>query len=147
MEFDVLRQVTEEMIPFNRFLGVRLVALERGRAVLELPFREEFVGDPIRRVLHGGILSTLADTAGGLAIWGTLEDPQQRLSTIDLRVDYLRPGKPETVVAEAVVVRVGRTIGVVDMRLFHPSASAETIATGKGVFAIKTWKRGPPPSK
>jgi uncharacterized protein (TIGR00369 family) len=145
MELEALRRVTEELIPFNRFLGMRVVVLEPGRVVLELPFREEFVGDPVKRSLHGGILSTLADTAGGIAIWGTLEDPEHRLSTVDLRVDYLRPGRPETLVAEAVVARRGRTIGVADVRLYHHSAPSETVATGKAVFAIKTWKRSPAP--
>ncbi len=132
----ILRQLVEEFIPFNKFLGMRARELKDGFAVLELPFRDDFIGDPIRRAMHGGVLSAMADTAGGIAVWTQLADESRRVSTIDLRIDYLRPGKSEAVLCEAKVVRQGNRVGVCDMRLFHPSAEAETIATGKGVYNI-----------
>jgi len=137
MDLAVLRHVIEEYIPFNKFLGVRASSLSRGRVEIEIPYREELVGDPAKPALHGGVMSMLADVAGGMAIWSTLEDMNHRLSTIDLRVDYLRPGKLEALVAEGTIVRVGRSVGVADVRLFHRSAPADTVATGKGVYAIK----------
>ena len=140
MEISVLRQVAEEFIPFNRFLGIKVSVIESGRAVLELPWRDEFIGDPMKPAMHGGVLSALSDAAGGIAIWTRLESPSQRISTIDLRIDYLRPGRLDMIAAEATVVRVGRSVGVADVRLYHPSAHAETIATGKGVYAIK-WPK------
>lgn len=133
---DVLRKVMEEVIPFNRFLGIRVVDLRPGYARLEVPFRDELVGDPLRPALHGGVLSALADVAGGAAVWSGLEDDRARVSTIDLRVDYLRPARLEDVVAEASVVRLGNRVGVADVRLFHPAAEPETIATGKGVYNL-----------
>src|SRR5689334_5867434 len=81
MDLDVLRQVSEEFIPFNKLLGIQVTALERGRAVFEIPFREELVGDPIKRVLHGGVISALADTAGGTAVWSAVMNPECRVST------------------------------------------------------------------
>lgn len=143
MDLDVLRQIAEELIPFNKFLNLRLTHLERGRVEMEIPFREELIGDPMKRAIHGGVISMLIDTAGGMAVWGAILDPHQRVSTIDLRVDYLRPGKPENLVCEGVAVRVGRSVGVADLRVFHRSKADETIATGKGVYAIKS----PRPSK
>jgi len=136
MSPDVLRQVMEQMIPFNRYLGVRVGGLRQGFARLEVPFRDELVGDPLRPALHGGVLSALADTAGGAAVWTGTEDERARVSTIDLRIDYLRPARLVTVVAEATVVRLGNRVGVADVRLFHPDAEDETIATGKGVYNI-----------
>jgi uncharacterized protein (TIGR00369 family) len=133
---EVLKQVMEEMIPFNRYLGVRMAHAENGFVRLEVPFRDELVGDPLRPALHGGVLSALADAAGGGAVWTGIEDESARVSTIDLRIDYLRPAKLELVVAEARVVRIGNRVGVADVRLFHPSAEANTIATGKGVYNI-----------
>ena len=138
MEPDVLRQVAEELIPFNKFLGLKVVAMDRGKVELEIPWRDELVGDPMKPAVHGGVISMLADTAGGMAVWSALDNPHQRVSTIDLRVDYLRPGQLEALYAEAVIVRVGRTVGVADVRVFHASSREETIATGKGVYAIKT---------
>jgi len=133
---DVLRQVMEEMIPFNRFLGMRVVEVRSGFVRFEIPFREELVGDPQRPALHGGVLSTLADTAGGGAVWTAVEDDRARVSTIDLRIDYLRPARLASVVAEAKVVRVGNRVGVADVRMFNADAEDDTIATGKGVYSI-----------
>jgi uncharacterized protein (TIGR00369 family) len=140
LDVTVLRQVVEDLIPFNKHLGVKLIAVSRGNVRLEVPFREELIGDPMRRALHGGVMSTLADASCGAALWSHYEDPRTRISTIDLRIDYLRPGRQETLVAEATVVRGGRRIGVVDVRLFHPSTPLETIATGKGVFNVSALK-------
>jgi uncharacterized protein (TIGR00369 family) len=137
---DVLRDLTESFIPFNKFLGIKVGKLEPGCARLALPFRDEFVGDPLRPALHGGLIPTLADTAGGIAVWTQLRDVHSRVSTIDLRIDYLRPGRLETLLAEATVVRAGNRVGVVDIRLFHASDESETIATGKGVFNIAKVK-------
>jgi uncharacterized protein (TIGR00369 family) len=137
MDLTILRRVAEELIPFNKFLGVRVVSLEPGRVEMEIPWRDELIGDPMKPALHGGVISTLADTAGGVAIWGALDNPVARVSTIDLRIDYLRPGRSEALLAEAVAVRVGRTVGVADVRIFHASARDALIATGKGVYAIK----------
>lgn len=136
MDLDVLRRIAEEMIPYNRWLGLVAVGLEPGKVRFEIPWRDEFVGDWTRPALHGGVLSALADVAAGMAVWSAVDDPHTRVSTIDLRVDYLRPGKLERVAAEAAVVRVGGRVGVADVRMFHVTNEAETIATGKGVYAI-----------
>jgi uncharacterized protein (TIGR00369 family) len=145
MHADALRQVMEELIPFNRFLGVKFAGGREGFARLEIPFRDELIGDPMRPALHGGVMSMLADAAGGAAVWTSIEDPRARVSTIDLRIDYLRPGRLVTLVAEAQVVRVGNRVGVADVRLFHPDAESETVATGKGVYNI-VIKKEPPSS-
>jgi uncharacterized protein (TIGR00369 family) len=131
-----LRQVMEEFIPFNKVLGIRVAEIDRGHVRMEIAFREELIGDSLRRAVHGGVISALADTAGGCAVWSALDEPSARVSTIDIRIDYLRPGRPETLVAEANVLRAGRRVGVADIRLFHPSAPADSIATGKGVYNV-----------
>lgn len=136
MQPDVLKQAMEEMIPFNRYLGVRVAEVRKGFARLEVPFRDELVGDPLRPALHGGVLSATADAAGGAAVWVSIEDERARISTIDMRVDYLRPARLVTLVAEATVVRIGNRVGVADVRLFHPDKPDETIATGKAVYSI-----------
>ena len=140
MEIDQLKQLMEEFIPFNRYLGIKVVAVEKGRAHLTLPFRPEFVGDPLRPALHGGVVSTMADVAGGLAMWTGALDHRSRVSTIDLRIDYLRPGRLLALDAEAIVVRQGNRVGVVDVKLFHPDHHNEVVATGKGVYNITMVK-------
>ena len=92
MGYEEILRLMESYSPYNRFLGIRGESLERGRAILRLPTREEFIGDPRRRSIHGGLISTLIDTAGGAAAWSSLDDPiEEAVSTVDLRVDYLEP--------------------------------------------------------
>ena len=136
----VLKQLAEEWIPFNKFIGLEALSIHKGEILFEIPFREELIGDPQKRAIHGGVISMLADTAGGFAVWSALDDDRARVSTIDLRVDYLRPGKPQPIRAHATLVRAGKAVGVADVRLFHPSDELTTIATGKGVYAIRAGK-------
>ena len=126
----------EQLIPFNRFLGIQVARIGDDHVHLTLPFRAEFVGDPMRPAMHGGVISTMADVSGGLAVWTGLSDARARVSTIDLRVDYLLPGRLERLDAKAHVVRKGNRVGVVDMVLFHPSHEDDPVATAKGVYNI-----------
>src|ERR1700730_6465771 len=103
-------KVMEEQVPFNRLLGIRGESASPGACVLALPVRPEFVGDFRRPALHGGVLSSLIDTAGGVAAWSAL-GPTESVSTVDLRVDYLEPaevGGPLR--AEAQLVRKGNRV-------------------------------------
>ncbi len=130
-----LRRFFEEEIRFNRFLGMRVEALEEGYARLRVPFSEELVGDPFRPSLHGGVVSSLADTAGGIAAF-TCVRPGDRLSTVDLRVDYLRPAALEDLVAEGRVLRIGNRVAVADI-VVHQGDPDRHVATGKGVYNVK----------
>jgi uncharacterized protein (TIGR00369 family) len=133
---EVLKQFLEEAIPFNRFLGIRVGESAAGWARLELPFREEFIGDPLRPALHGGLVSTLLDTCGGFAIWSHV-DSEIRISTIDLRVDFLRPGGSELLIDETKVVRVGNRVAVTDGIAYHPGGKDDPIATCKAVYSVR----------
>jgi uncharacterized protein (TIGR00369 family) len=139
-DYSLLVQVMEEMIPFNRFLGLRVAHVERGFVRIEIPFRDELVGDWMRPALHGGVISMATDVAGGFAVWTHLDNDLGRVSTIDMRVDYLRPGRLLTLLAEARVVRVGNRVGVADVRVFHPDAEDVTVAMGKGVYNLSIPK-------
>lgn len=130
-----VRSLIDDEIPFNRVLGLRVRRLARGVAVLEIPFRPELIGDRERPALHGGVVSALADTCGGAAVW-TQVGAQDRVSTIDLRVDYLRPGRAELLLATGKVLRLGNRVGVVNI-VVTQEGDAEPIAEAKGVYAIK----------
>lgn len=138
---DLLRRWFQNGIPFNRYLGMRLHSIDRGRCVLHLPWRDEFVGDPSRPAVHGGVISTMIDTAGGCACFATLDSTEDRVSTVDLRVDYLRPGLAEDLWCVGEVVRVGNRVGVARMSLHSggiPQADEEArpVATGQGVYNV-----------
>ena len=135
MEFtrEQLLAIMEEHVPFNRYLGLRGESIGEGRAVLVLPVRPEFVGDPRRPALHGGVLSSLIDTAGGVAAWSALA-PGETVSTVDLRVDYLEPaGLGAPLRAEAELVRKGNRVCHVRVAVTQDEA---LVAEGRAVFNI-----------
>ncbi len=123
-------------VPFNRMLEIRVDALDDGFARLVLPYKASFIGDPDRHALHGGVISTLIDTCGGAAVCTQMEHGD-RLSTVDLRVDYLRPGQPSDLIAEARILRTGNRVGVTDIIAFHGNGQEKPIATGKAVYNIR----------
>lgn len=136
MKQDDLRKLLDDLVPFNKMLGIHLVEISDGWARMELPFKKEHIGDPMRPALHGGLISTLIDTCGGAAVWGAAEE-QDRVSTVDLRVDFLRPGPLETLCCEAKVQRIGNRVAVTDMQVFAKDRPQEIVATGKGVYNVK----------
>ncbi len=81
-------------LPHCRSLGLQLGSATQGKAELVLPFKPELVGNPLTRVLHGGVATTLADMTGAMAVYTMLNEVQS-LATLDLRIDYLRPGAPD----------------------------------------------------
>lgn len=131
-------QMLEQHVPFNRLLGIRGENVEHGKAVLVLPVRPDFVGDPRRPALHGGVLSTLIDTAGGAAAWSAL-DAGESISTVDLRVDFLEPADLSGPLrAEAVLVRKGNRVCHVRVRL---TQDAKLVAEGTGVYNIHRHRK------
>lgn len=134
MQRDLLVRFFEEQIPYNRVLGIRVEHLEPGRCRLRVPFRDELVGDPFRPALHGGVISALADAAGGLATFSSVEWPS-RVSTIDIRVDYLRPGLLDALICDAEVVRTGNRVAVTSMRIWQRDEAYIT-AEGRAVYNV-----------
>lgn len=126
----------ENNILFNAHMGVKVDELQPGFARLHLPFREEFLGDPFRPALHGGVTSFLADVCGGLAVFTQIM-PDGRCSTVDLRVDYLHPGGREDLVAEARVVRSGNKVAVTNIEIRQ---GEQLIAEARAVYNIVTKK-------
>jgi uncharacterized protein (TIGR00369 family) len=124
-----------EGVPFNRFLGIEVAELRSGFARLEIPFRPELIGNPLLSALHGGVISALIDVAGGAAAMTQIALGDM-LSTIDLRIDYLRPGQPHRLAAEAHVLRMGGRVASVDMKAFHPEGGT-VVATGRGVYNVR----------
>jgi uncharacterized protein (TIGR00369 family) len=148
---DKEQKISEEMglgggyPPLIDLLGMKFVALEGDGISIKLPMRNEISlghGGP----LHGGAISAVMDVIGGSVVaWGIrkevadlpLEEQARRLrrvSTIDLRVDYLRPGKGREFTATGTVIRSGRKVAVARMELHNEEGVL--IAVGTGTFAV-----------
>ncbi len=129
------RQLVEEVIPFNAFLGLKLESLSQGRAVLRLPFRAELVGDVMRPALHGGSIAALIDATAGAAAFTEIT-PTDRVSTIDLRIDYLRPAPKQDLLATATVRRIGSRVATVNIEV-KPVGDEALVAEGRAVFSVR----------
>ncbi len=125
----------ETQIPFHRWLNLRIDVLERGHARLVVPWSNALIGDPDRPSVHGGITSALIDAAGGVACVSGLENLADRISTIDLRVDYLMPHAHQDIVCEATMVRVGTRIGVCRMDV-RQQGQTNMVAIGQAAYSI-----------
>ncbi len=130
---DALTRFFEEAIPFNRVLGIQVDEVGSGRCILRVQGREEFTGNPRLPAMHGGVISSLADSAGGLAVFSQLE-LSQNCSTVDLRVDYLRPAVPtEALICESRVVRAGNRVVVTDSTLRQ---GERIVSTARAVYNV-----------
>ena len=140
MEVAALAKAVEAQIPFNRVLGLHLDHLDHTGARVTFDMRDELVGNFARGTLHGGVISATLDLVGGMAAMvaesadADLVERFRRLGTIDLRVDYLRPGLGEHFVATGVVIRSGRTVAVTRMELHNQSDVL--IAVGTGTYIV-----------
>lgn len=129
---EVLRLMAEHA-PFNRLLGIQGESIVPGRAVIVLPVRADFVGDPRRPALHGGVVSSLVDTTGGAAAWSAL-GPGESVSTVDLRVDYLEPATLGGALrAEGVLLRKGNRVCHVRVSVTQDGV---LVAEGSAVYSI-----------
>ncbi len=137
----LMRQVMEQHIAFNRYLGLKVESFDVEAPKLRLDMRPELVGNPSRQILHGGVISATLDVAGGFAIMllvlsESAAPPTSfpNMGTIDLRVDYLRPGRGKFFIATARIVRKGSRIAVTHMELHNDSG--ELVATGGAAYVI-----------
>lgn len=137
----LFKNVIEELIPFNKLIGIELVEISEGYAKLKVPFKPELVGNPMAKALHGGMIATVMDTAGGAAGMTTLTSFEDRFSTIDMRVDYLRPGKEKDLIVEGRITRSGNRIVATSMIAYHLGEKDKLIAEGRGVYNVK--RNGP----
>lgn len=103
-----------EHSPFIDQLGLNLVSMEPDSVEVELPYREEnaTAGD----IVHGGAITSLADTAAALAAWsGHDMDAGTKWGTVSLAVNYLAPGRGQALRAHARVTRRGKSLCYCDV--------------------------------
>lgn len=142
----ITKEMFQEKIPFNKFLGLEIESISPDCVKTSFEMRQEFLGFYKRKILHGGIISSVLDATGGLATLvssiekmqiKTLEEKIKRfgsLSTIDLRVDYLRPGIGKRFVVTANTLRTGKKVVVIRLELHNEQN--DLIAVGTGSYLL-----------
>ena len=126
-----LIQLAEETIPIHKYLGMKVDTIEEDFIRVIVPFRSDFVGDIRKNRWHGGIIAMIMDAVGGAIGIANFQSPADKLSTIDLRIDYLRGAEAEPLTFEGRLVRMGNRIMVIKIEAFQLDT---LIAEGKGVY-------------
>jgi uncharacterized protein (TIGR00369 family) len=132
---ELMRKVFEEYITFNKYLGMKLLDVEEGHATALVPFRTELVGDPRIQAVHGGVISAAMDALGGLVGMTTLTSMEDKIVTIDMRIDYLRSARNTDLIIEASLVRSGNRIITTYMKAMR-SDDKTLIAEGRAVYNV-----------
>jgi len=101
-------------VPYAKFLGLELGEMKPGEASLHLEVRDELRQN--RGVVHGGAVASLIDTASAFAVVTQLE-PNERVTTTDLTIHYLRPVTAGRLTATARTVRAGRRLFVLSVEV------------------------------
>lgn len=100
---------------------------------IELPWREDLVGDPDVPVLASGPIISLLDMASGMCIWATARTFRP-VATLDLRVDYQRPARDHTaVIGRAECYKLTRSAAFV-RGIAHDGNPEDPVAHMAGVF-------------
>ena len=138
----LVSKIIAEQVPFNKVLGLEIESADPAAPKLRFAMRPELIGNTRRGILHGGVISAVLDVTAGFALMlalGKHSAPGEKLEfpnigTIDLRVDYLRPGRGKHFIATGRVVRLGNRIAVTHMELVNDEG--ELIATGGAAYVV-----------
>jgi uncharacterized protein (TIGR00369 family) len=151
VEFEVefthgLKDIFEEKIVFNKLLGLKITSLTANNVTARIDMRHELVGHFSYNRIHGGAISAGLDAVGGLAVMAAIgarhldEPPLQRLQrfaklgTIDLRVDYLRPGIGDYFELRAEVLRLGSRVASTRMEFL--GSDGKLLSTGAAAYIV-----------
>ena len=141
-----LKAIFEEKIVFNQLLGLKITSLQPDRVTARIDMRHDLIGHPAYNRIHGGVISAGLDAMGGLAVMAAIgarhmnDTPEQRLQrfhklgTIDLRIDYLRPGIGAHCELRAEVMRLGSRVASTRMEFL--GADGKLLSTGAAAYIV-----------
>ena len=144
----VLNQVSEmwSKVPFNNLLGIYITKFDHQEAEIRFNWQDKLIGNHVQKILHGGVTATALDFAGGVvAAANIIENMKElnvekltsslnKLGTIDLRTDYLRPGRGEEFIVTAKIIRSGSKVAVARMEMHNEQG--EHLAFGTGTYMV-----------
>ena len=141
-----VREIFEQKIAFNALLGLQIDDIGGERVHGRIAMRHELVGHFVHNRIHGGVIAACLDAMGGLAVMAAIgarhmnDTPEQRLQrfhklgTIDLRIDYLRPGIGAHFELRAEVMRLGSRVASTRMEFL--GADGKLLSTGAAAYIV-----------
>ena len=141
-----LKKIFEQLVVFNQILGLKVTVVAPDRVSARIAMRPELVGHFGYNRVHGGVISAGLDNIGALAVMAAIgarhmdDAPSVRLQrfsklgTIDLRVDYLRPGISDHFDLHAQVMRLGSRVA--STRMEFCGADGTLFSTGSAAYMV-----------
>lgn len=145
--FSAIEEIFNEKIPFNKVLGLRVESLQFDRVTVAFEMNGNLIGNYMRGTLHGGVISSVIDVTGGLSAFMGIQQKMpgknleaklekfSRLGTIDLRVDYLRPGRGRSFTSTGYNLRIGNRVVVTRIEVHNDADDLIAVGTGSYVVA------------
>jgi uncharacterized protein (TIGR00369 family) len=141
-----LKRMWNTQVPFTGMLGLEIIRFDAVEAEIRFKWQDTLIGNPVQKILHGGVTATVLDMAGGVVVAASivehakdispqsLQEKLSKLGTIDLRTDYLRPGRGEEFITTAKIIRGGSKVAVTRMEMHNEKG--EHIAFGTGTYLV-----------
>jgi uncharacterized protein (TIGR00369 family) len=141
-----LKTVYEEKMPFNKYLGIIIDSISTEGVVVRIDMRDELIGNFEKNNMHGGVVSSILDLTGSIIAQVhvihemkdvSVEKLVKRLAnmgTIDMRVDYIRPGKGSYFLATGHILRLGHKVAVTRTELVNDEGVL--IAVGTSTYIV-----------
>ena len=111
-----------------QLIGARLVSLAPGACTIELPYRDDLTQQ--HGYIHAGIVSMIVDSAGGYAAF-TLFPADASVLTVEYKLNLLAPATGERLVAEASVVKSGRTLAITRGEVYAERAGTRNLCASR----------------
>lgn len=150
MNHDAMHQQLKDYwnnnIPFNQLLGLEITRFDAQNSEVRFVWHDKLIGNPVRKILHGGVTASALDLAGGTVAAANIieqlpdkspaaiEQSLGKIGTIDLRTDFLRPGRGKEFIVTAHIIRSGNKVAVARMEMHNELG--EHIAFGTGTYMI-----------
>jgi uncharacterized protein (TIGR00369 family) len=146
---DTFKQIAEywnQAMPFNKLLGLEITQFNALESAVSVAWDDKLIGNPEQKILHGGVTASALDLAGGVVAAANIlsqlpelspeiiSQSLSRLSTIDLRTDFLRPGRGKLFIATANIISSVNKVAVARMEMHNEQG--DHIAFGTGTYMV-----------
>lgn len=147
--FKIIKERFVKEVPFLKLLGIKVSKFDYPDVEMVLDWNNELMGNVVQESLHGGVTATILDSVGGLVAVGNFIATEKnltadylktrigRMGTIDMRVDYLLPGRGTIFTATGRVIRAGKRVTVCRMEMHNDKNDCIALGTGSYLWSDK----------
>ena len=147
--FKIIKERFVKEVPFLKLLGIKVSKFNYPEVEMVLDWNNELMGNVVQESLHGGVTATILDSVGGLVAVGNFISTENnltadylktrigRMGTIDMRVDYLLPGRGTIFTATGRVIRAGKRVTVCRMEMHKDKNDCIALGTGSYLWSDK----------